>query len=369
MAKASAWKSDTGMPVHREGGMKKVYGVLLGLTLIVAIATLVEVRHTASAQQRVAAEREKPIALIAAVPLPGVKGRFDHFATGGGKLFVAALGSNAVEVIDLDTRTLDHTITGVPFPQSVLFSPEANKLFVASGERKLYIYDGASFKLITSIDFEGGADNLRYDAENKRVYVANGDDEKTGAITAVDAMTNKRLDEEYKLGAEPESFQLEKSGPNIYVNLPGLKQIAVINRTTKAITRWSVPVESNFPMALDEADHRLFIATQGLPRFLVIDTNSGHVVAVLPCGQNTDDLFYDPSHKRIYIPSGEGYLYVFQQTDPDHYQLLDKVATDLGARTGGYFGKQGKGFNRMYLAVPNRANHDAEILVYHLLED
>jgi hypothetical protein len=45
------------------------------------------------------------------------------------------------------------------------------------------------------------------------------------------------------------------------VNLPDLKQIAVIDRATKAIKRWALEIEHNFPMALDEADHRLFIGT------------------------------------------------------------------------------------------------------------
>ncbi len=88
------------------------------------------------------------------------------------------------------------------------------------------------------------------------MYVGYGD-EKTGAIGMVDAATNKRLDDEFKLGAHPESCQLAASDPNIYVNLPDLKQIAVVNRGTHSIVRWPLTFESNFPMALDEADHRL----------------------------------------------------------------------------------------------------------------
>src|SRR5271170_3300055 len=108
---------------------------------------------------------------------------------------------------------------------------------------------------------------------------------KTGAIGMVDAPTNKRLDEEFKLGAHPESFQLAASGPNIYVNLPDLKQIAVVNRSTHSVTRWPMSFESNFPMALDEPDHRLFVATRA-PAQLVFDTNSGRLVVTLPAVQD-----------------------------------------------------------------------------------
>ncbi len=83
------------------------------------------------------------------------------------------------------------------------------------------------------------------------------------------------------------------------MNLLGLKQIAVINRTTKPITRWPLPVESNFPMALDEADHRVFVGTREPATLSVCDTSTGHVVASLPSVQDTDDLYYGAEHKRV----------------------------------------------------------------------
>ena len=180
----------------------------------------------------------------------------------------------------------------------------------------------------------------------------------------MDAVTNKRLDEVYKIGGEPESFQLEKSGPNIYVNIPEMKQIAVINRNTKEISRWPLSVYQNFPMALDEADHRLFVGTREPATLSVFDTNTGHMVASLPSVQDTDDLYYSAEHKRIYVPGGEGFIYVFQQNDPDHYSLVSKVPTAVGARTAGYFGRQGKGFDRFYLAIPASISAGAEVRVY-----
>jgi WD40 repeat protein len=355
-------------PISRcmEDDMTTLRYIGLVLTLTIAFAGCQSAPKSAPQSSAPAAESTPPMILTGSVPLEGVKGRFDHFASGGGKVFVSGLGNNTVEVIDLFQGTLAHTITGVPNPQGVAFSPETNKLFVASEKGKVYIYDGDSFKLITTIDFEGGADNLRYDAADKRLYVACGDNEKTAAIAAVDAVTNKRLDEEYKLGGEPESFQLEKSGPNIYVNVPDLKQILAINRTTKAITRWPVTALQNFPMALDEADHRLFVGTREPATLSVFDTSTGHLIASLPSVQDTDDLYYSAERKRVYVPGGEGFIYVFQQTDPDHYQLLSKVPTTLGGRTAGYFGRQGKGFDRFYLAVPASASQNAEVRIYTL---
>jgi WD40 repeat protein len=333
-----------------------------GFCLLVALTLASTAR--VPAQESSIPEGPRPLVLTEAIPLPGVQGRFDHFAFDRqNQLFVSTLGNNTVEVIDISARTRAHSISGIPNPQGAVYVPETKKLFVASSKGKLYVYDGISFDLVKTIDFHGDVDNLRYDAGNRRVYVGYGDDE-TGAIGIIDVTTNERLEEEYKLGSHPESFQLETAGPNIYVNLPELKQIAVINRSTRAISRWPLTLEHNFPMALDEMNHRLFVATHEPARLAVFDTNSGHLVVSLPCVQDADDLYYDSSRKRIYAPGGEGYISVFQQKDADHYQLLAKVRSTLGARTAGYFGKGRKGFDRFFLAVPARADHGAEMWIY-----
>ena len=326
--------------------------------------TLLGMAPRIGAQNTAAPEPPRPLVLTEAIPMPGVQGRFDHFAFDGkNQLFVAALGNNSVEVIDISARLRAHSIPGIPNPQGVVYAPEAKKLFVASSKGKLRIFDGSNFALIKEIDFHGDVDNLRYDAATHRVYVGFGDHE-TGALGIVDAINNERLPQEYKLGAHPESFQLESGGPNIYVNLPDLKQIGVINRTTGSVTRWPMTLEQNFPMALDEANHRLFVATHEPARLAVLDTSSGRTIVELPCVQDADEVYYDAGRKRIYVPGGEGYISVFQQTDPDHYQLFAKVPATLGARTAGYFGKGRKGFDRFFLGVPARADHGAEIWIY-----
>jgi len=87
-------------------------------------------------------------------------------------------------------------------------------------------------------------------------------------------------------------------------------------------------------------------------------------VASLPSPQDSDDLYFDPARKRIYAPGGEGYIQVLQMIDPGHYKALDKIPTAIGAKTAGYYGKQGKGFDRFYLAVPARGGQSAEVRIY-----
>lgn len=162
------------------------------------------------------------------------------------------------------------------------------------------------------------------------------------------------------MGAHPESFQLEKSGPAIFVNLPDLHEIAVINRNTRAIAKRPLThIEGNFPMALDEANHRLFAGSRTPPRLLVFDTTTGHVIATMRTVADSDDLYYDATYKRVYVPV------VFQQNDGGHYDLLAEIPSSLGVRTAGYASRIGqKGRDRFYLAVPGRHGHSAEVWIY-----
>src|ERR1700736_1092518 len=144
--------------------MRKRLGIGSLLALAIVLTACQSKQTNPAPAASATAESTPTMILTASVPLEGVKGRFDHFASGKGKVFVSGLGNNSVEIIDLFQGTRSHEITGVPNPQGVAFSPEANKLFVASEKGKVYIYDGDSYKLLSTLDFEGGADNLRYDA-------------------------------------------------------------------------------------------------------------------------------------------------------------------------------------------------------------
>jgi DNA-binding beta-propeller fold protein YncE len=348
--------------------MRRNLGFPLAVMAVISFAVF------ARAQENSSASENGPLILTSQIPLPRVHGRFDHFTfdpSEPARVFISALGNSSVEVIDLVKDSDVHSIPGIPEPQGIVFATGLNKLFVASRKGKLYIYDGSDYKLITSIDYNADVDNLRYDAGSKRVYVGYGDEDKA-AIGMVDATTNQRLDEAYKTGAHPESYQLEKTGPNIYVNLPDLKEVGVIDRTTKKLSSWPLPEKyaENFPMALDEPDHRLMIVTRTPPRLVVFDTNSGKVVAAQPCVADVDDLYYDANHKRVYIPGGQGFIDVFQQKDADHYERQARIPTVIGARTAGYTPRVGKkGLDRVFLAIPYSPSKEAAVWTYSVQQE
>lgn len=298
--------------------------------------------------------------LVQTIPLPGVEGRIDHFGADvkGHRLFVSALGNHTVEVVDLTANRRVKTVGGVKEPQGVLYVPEARQLFVADGDDgTCRIFDSNSFRLKDTVHFSSDADNIRYDAALKQVFVGYGE----GALGLLDAVTGKRLGD-IPLRGHPESFQLEKSGPRIFVNVPTADHsIAVVDRLKRGvIATWFLEARSNFPMALDEANQRLMVVARSPARLIVLDTRSGRAVTSVPTVGDADDVFYDAALRRIYISGGEGFIDTFQQEDPNHYRPLGRIETAPGARTSYFIAE----LKRLYLAVPHRGQQAAQIRAY-----
>jgi DNA-binding beta-propeller fold protein YncE len=317
----------------------------------------------ALSQDQPSAPEKPPLLLVQEIPLPNVGGRIDHFTFDAKRKRVigAALGNNTVEVVDTFAGRDVHSITGAAAPQGVVYVSELNRLLVANGtDGKLRVYDGDAFKLLNTIDIGEDADNVRYDPAEKRVYVAYGGDEE-GGIAVIDAASGKRLDDVAKLDAHPESFQIAATKPVIYANIATKAKVVVIDRNTHKVTDWPLKSgKANYPMALDEADHRLFVVTRKPAQLVVLDTDSGAMVASVPCVSDSDDAYYDATRKRIYAPGGEGFISVVQQIDPDHYQSLARIPTTVGARTGLWYEKR----DRFYLAVPASSKQGAALWVY-----
>jgi DNA-binding beta-propeller fold protein YncE len=331
----------------------------------VCLAVLFALSTTARAQEQTPSNDEfAPLVLVRIIPMPDVQGRFDHMAVDNktGRLYAAVYGDDTVQVLETQRGKRVHSINeGLTKPQMVAYLPDSNRIVVSNeGDGSCKIFDADSYKLIDTVKFADDADQLRYDPVTKRVYVGYGD----GAIGMFDATTDKRIEGDFELGAHPESFQLEEKGPRIFVNLASVSQIAVIDRNTRKIEKWKLEeAGTNFPMALDEEHHRLFVAARRPARLLVLDTDSGKIVASLPGAADTDDMAYDATRKRIYVPSGEGFIFVYQQIDPNRYQRIAKIPSAIGARTSAYYGQVGK-HNSLYLAVPGRSNRGAEVWVY-----
>lgn len=309
----------------------------------------------------IAMAQAETLKLAQTIPLPRVEGRIDHLSLDAAqaRLFVAALGNDTVEVVDLKTAQVARSLHGFSEPQGVLYLAAFDRLYVANGgDGTLTVLDGTTFAPVAAIKLENDADNIRYDDATKQLYVGYG----TGALAVIDVEKNTVVGT-IPLTSHPESFQIETAGTHIFVNVPRSHAVTVADRTTrKAIGSWSLGLTAaNFPLALDETHHRAFVACRAPARLLVFDTISGKKVAQLDLHGDCDDVFYDAKRGQLYASCGEGFIDVFTQTDADHYTLKEAVKTPPRARTCLLDGAQ------LYLAVPRTSEGAARILVYDLL--
>jgi DNA-binding beta-propeller fold protein YncE len=305
------------------------------------------------------AEEASPLQLETKIPLGDVKGRIDHMAVDPARhrLLVAALGNGTLEVIDLEAKRVDHSVAGLREPQGVGYDAANDTIYVASaGDGSLKLFNGSDLKPKARVDLGSDADNIRVDSKSGRVFVGHG----AGALAIIDAATRSRI-ADVPLDAHPESFQLDAATDRIFVNLPNVRAIDVIDRAgAKKIGSWSTAGRSaNFAMALDQRRQRLLVAFRRPAELGVYALDDGKPVASVPTCGDIDDLFVDAKRDRVYVSCGEGFLDVLT-VEGDSYLRVAHIATAAGARTSLFV----PDLDRLLLAVPARAETSAAIWVF-----
>lgn len=312
------------------------------------------------------AQQNAPLRLLHTTLLPDVRGRIDHFDVDlkDQRLFMSALGNNTLEVFDLRSNKVIHTIRGLREPQGVTYVPKSNRIFVANGDDgTCRLFDGSTYKPLKTVQLSSDADDTRYDPATNQVFVGYGDGTRAG-IAILDG-TSGRLIGTIKLPDHPESFQLEANGQNIYVNIPSADNtVDVLDRDTrKIVATWRLGgAQNNFPMALDAADHRLFVTCRTPAEVLILDTKSGKTIARIPSVTHADDVWYDRANKCVYVSGGGGFVTVIEQKDADSYREVAQFKTADGGRTSCLVSQ----LNRLYLGVWGQRGQPEELRVYQI---
>src|SRR5690242_15641687 len=172
----------------------------------------------------------QPLVPVGAIELPRVEGRIDHLAfdAASRRLYVAALGNNTVEVLDLKGNAHLESLPGFREPQGIAVAADLGLVAVANGQAEgLQLLSAGDFRRGPMVKLGDDSDNVRYDAAARRLYVGFG----SGALAAIDPAAAKVIGEA-TLAGHPESFQLERSGSRIFVNVPAADQIAAVDRGT-----------------------------------------------------------------------------------------------------------------------------------------
>jgi DNA-binding beta-propeller fold protein YncE len=179
---------------------------------------------------------------------------------------------------------------------------------------------------------QGGLDGIMYDEPDDKIILTNHS-RPIGTLTALDPKSGDIVATVELEDTAPEGAAADGKG-HIFVNNESKNTIQVIDvKTWKAIASWPLaPCEGPTGIAYDKASDRIFAGCSNTS--VVVDPNSGKVVATIKNGTRVDALGWDPSKKLIFIPNGgQGNVTVVHQDSPDKYTVVDTVATFAGAKT------------------------------------
>jgi len=299
-----------------------------------------------------------PLVLEAKILLGQVSGRIDHFGIDAKRqrLFVAELGNNSVSVVDLTAGKILRRITGLSEPQGVAYVPFTDGIFVANaGDGSVRVLRGEDLTAAERLELGDDADNVRVDTAHKRVLVGYG----KGALAVIDPVRLSKT-ADIRLKAHPEGFQIDETGTEVFVNVPGAHEIVVADLATGSTQ--SLPTQgagSNFPMAIDGAGHRVLAVFRRPPTLMALASQDGHVVAKAETCGDADDVFVDPKRRHVYVSCGEGVVDVLEPGEAG-YRRVARVPTVPGARTSLFVPE----LDRLFVAVRAASHEPAAIWVF-----
>ena len=294
-----------------------------------------------------------PLKLIQTIPLPGVAGALDHMAIDvqRQRLFVPAETHATVEVVDLGAGKRIHTISfsDLSWPSTVAYRPQSDEIFVTDREDgSIRVLSGQTYELVKTIKLIKGPDNATYDPATQYFYSVSGG-RQLGVpytlIAIIDTATKEHLGDIRVESSNIQAMAIEPgTGPKkMYADMADKDQIAVIDlQKHTVITTWPTTPECQAPVAaaVDSTHHRLFVgcrmfrAEPQLPgRMIVMNTDTGKMIAQFPAGGGADEMFFDPVSQRIYLQGYEGIADVWKEVDPDHYESIGRIPGGVNGKT------------------------------------
>lgn len=309
-----------------------------------------------------------PLTLVQTVELPAIEGDLDHLSldTARARLLMTAEDNGTIRVIDLTSYKLADTLRGFKNPHAILQLPQAHSLFITDGSDAIQVRDSGTYALVKRVATTPGADSIGFDERHGLLYAVSGGkdvDMQKSFLSVIDVNQAKLVREIPIEAAHVEAMALEHSGPRLFVNVTDKNYLAIINRDTGEMTaRWPIhEAQQNAPLAYDEKHQRLYVVCRQPGTLVVLDSTSGKTIASFPTGARADEAIFDSVHHRVYVLAGEGKVYVYETSDPNHIEPLPPIPSAIGAKTGLLSPDAAK----LYVSVsPGEGKTGAKLLVF-----
>ena len=235
-----------------------------------------------------------------------------------------------VEVLDLASEKPIAKITGMKRIHGIAVADDLNRGYISDGgDDTVVIFDLKSHAVLQKIPAGKNPDGILYDPYSKRVFAFNG---RSDDVTAIDASSGKVVGT-IALDGKPE-FPVSDGKGNVYVNIEDKSEITQLDpQTLKVKKTWPLsPCQEPSGLAIDMEGRRLFSVCSN-KKMVVVNADSGEVIATVAIGDGPDAAAYDPGSKLVFSSNGEGTLTVVRQDGTDKYSVFENVPTERSART------------------------------------
>jgi len=267
---------------------------------------------------------------------------------------VATVTNDTLEVVDLTNGKVINRLAGIKDAQDALFlGGDFNKLYVSSLDGHVRVFQGDTFRLVQDFKVEAGPNRLFYDPATNLIYFGYGGQMAgNNAPVRVGILQPKRgVGNDQLVGAIVVPTPLPGHLAEIAMDDNGILLVCdslvdlifqFDTQKRELIKSWRAKGDGAADMALDRIRHRLFVGTRIPPEMTVYDSLSGKEIQSLPAPETMDGVYYDANLKRIYMTGGRwygtpeaspGWIYVYQQKDPDRYDVISKIKTRPGSGT------------------------------------
>ena len=268
--------------------------------------------------------------LIKIVPIGG-EGGWDYLSIDAQARKLYVTHADKIVVVDLTQDNVVGEIADTPGVHGFAIAPELGRGFSSNGtESSVSVVDLKTLKTIAKVESGENPDAILYDSTHSEVYAFNG---RGKSATVINAKSNNVVST-VPLPGKPEFAAVDGLGDRVFCNIEDKNEVAVIDMKTHATTAtWPVaPGEEPTGVAFDAVHHRLFVTCHN-KMMVMLDSDTGKVMAKIPIGAGVDGCAFDDARQLAFASCGDGTLTIAKEEGLDKLTVVQTLTTERGART------------------------------------
>ena len=261
----------------------------------------------------------------------GGDGGWDYLTadSAGHRLFIAR--ATRVMVIDTESGKQVAEIPDTAGVHGVALDYDAGRGFASNGrEDTVSMFNLKSLAVEKKIKVGSVPDAILYDPFSKRVFTFNAKGHDTTAVDASKGEVVGKID----LGGKPEFAVTDEKG-TAFVNIEDTSELVAFDPQKLTVkSRWKLAdCEEPTGLSIDRKHRRLFAGCGGNKKMVVVDADSGKILATLAIGDGCDATAFDADRSLAFASAGDGTITVIKEDGADKFTVVQTVTTQKSART------------------------------------